>query len=325
MTAFAPHPHTWQDRKVVITGGAGFIGAHLSRSLVAAGADVTVVDDFSATPLLPGAGTLVQQDVVGLSAQLLDGADTVYHLAANKSVPRSFTHPGAAEYNFDMTKTVLDAAIGANVRRVISASTCEVYGAAESIPTPETTDLKPRSPYAASKARAEQYALDRSLNGRGQTQITSVRLFNVYGPGERPDAVIPRICVSWLLGVPFPIEGDGTQRRDFSFITDTVRRLVALADTDPVPILNLGSGESHSIHDLLSTFNSLVERPVETSALAARTNEIAEFRASRRLERRILGEDERVALAVGLQETIAWWRTQGAQRAEEALKNEEEE
>nr|QFF92382.1 dTDP-glucose 4,6-dehydratase/UDP-glucose 4-epimerase [Rathayibacter sp. FH 236] len=311
----------WSRRSTVVTGGAGFIGHHLIRRLLDEGADVGRVDDESVCPLLPRLGHLVGTDLNELTARDLRGVDTVFHLAANKSVPRSFEKPDAAEENLRMAQRLVEAACGAGVRRLVIASSCEVYGIANILPTPEETKFAPRSPYAEGKVAVEELMQD--VQALEDAPIVAVaRLFNVYGPGERPDALVPRLCASAISRGELPIEGDGEQRRDLSYVSDVVEKLARLGAASTTSIVNVGSGRSRSVLDIAELIASKVAATMVHRT--SRPNEIPEFLADTSRERTLLGTVNRVPVEVGVMQTLQWWCDRDADYAGRALTREEE-
>ena len=265
--------------KVVVTGGAGFIGSHLVDALVARGDAVWVVDDlFSGTKdnLNPDA-TLVEASVADDAAvrEALTGAEIVFHQAAHRAVLRSVEHPLATDTaNVHGTITVLKAALDAGVRRVVYASSSSVYGGAETLPTPETAPTLPRSPYAVSKLAGEHYC--RVFAELYDIETVSLRYFNVYGPRQRPDsayaAVIPLFIDALRTGRAPEVHGDGEQSRDFSYVSDVVAANLAAADAPAERCdgrtYNVAGGSSHSLLDLLEILGRILgvePRPVHTS------------------------------------------------------------
>ncbi|MGW7259923.1 NAD-dependent epimerase/dehydratase family protein [Streptomyces sp. NPDC054834] len=294
---------------VLITGGAGFIGAHLARHLAARNADVVVVDDMRVEPMMSpeGIGKLMEKSVLDMTAADLDGIDLVYHLASHKSVPRSFKQPLDYLDNVDSGRHLLELCATAGVKRVIVGSTCEVYGQAKTLPTSEDAPLSPRSPYAASKVALEMIA--QAYQRSAGTEVGIVRFFNVYGPGERPDALVPRLCANLLLKGELPVEGTGGQRRDFTYITDVVRKLAGLAESHLAPVVNLGSGRSYSVNEIVELLQATTPG-TEVVHKRERTNEISEFRAATAVQERLLDDAApTVGIADGVSQTLAWWAT----------------
>ena len=290
--------------RVLVTGAAGFIGHHLTRALRRRGYAVLPVDDLRVPPLLDPPAGLLALDVAGLTAAQVRGIDGIFHLAAWRSVPDSFRHPRRYEENVSASSALFDLARRAGIGRLVLASSCEVYGIARRIPTPEHAPLAPRSPYAIAKAAVERQALAR----RGDLDVRIARLFNVYGPGHRPDTLIASFCRSALTDGRLLVEAPGTQRRDFSYVDSTVARLVRMYELPACPaVLNLGSGSSASVLEVAR----LVGREVPHARLArvaGRPGEIPEFRADPTLADSVLGPAPHVPLDAGITQTLAWWR-----------------
>ncbi|MFE8944814.1 NAD-dependent epimerase/dehydratase family protein [Streptomyces sp. NPDC007856] len=309
--------------RVLTTGGAGFIGSHLADWWEAQNVQVVTVDDLRAKPLVSIRGSFKEKSVLDMEPDDLDGVDVVYHLASHKSVPESFSQPIEYLENVESVSHLLRLVAEAGTPRVIIASTCEVYGQATVLPSEEGAPLAPRSPYAATKvalemiARAYQQAADVGVD------ITLVRFFNVYGPRERPDALVPSFCKSALEDGRLLLEGSGDQRRDFTYISDLIPRLARLASVRSVPTLNLGSGESHSVRDVAQILLELHQGAV-VQQMPERQNEIQEFRADVTLARRLLGNGRtRVGLREGIGLTYKWW--QDRLRDEVSLRHSERE
>jgi nucleoside-diphosphate-sugar epimerase len=294
-------------RPTLVTGGAGFIGHHLSEFLVRQGHQVSVIDDLSEQPLLPLMPYHVGAPVESLSANDLAGVDTVFHLASIKSVPQSFVRPRSYLRNIDAMRHLSDLCAAAGVRRLVVASSCEIYGVDDELPSKETHALSPRSPYAQSKVAIEAICKMMQADPRSRTDCTIVRLFNVYGPGERADALIPAFCRNALLEGSITIEGTGRQRRDFSHISDVVPRLAAIAAVSRLPVVNLGSGRSTSVLRIAEIIQSLMPG-VKVRHAEARPMEIAEFLADVSLANRVLPRPGRLTdIRDGARATFDWW------------------
>ncbi|NCC36947.1 MAG: NAD-dependent epimerase/dehydratase family protein, partial [Chloroflexia bacterium] len=219
--------------QIFVTGGAGFIGSHLVKLLVAQGHTVHVFDDLSSGRFerISGYGEAVQftrgdvRDAEAVAAAM-QGAGIVFHLAALVSVVESVEHPPKAyATNVLGTVHVLEAARRLGVQRVVQASTCAVYGNTEQLPVSEQTPVQPLSPYASTKLAAEQAGqLYQQLYGLA---TVALRFFNVYGPGQDPAspyaAVVPRFIAALRAGEQPCIFGDGLQSRDFVFVGDIVQ------------------------------------------------------------------------------------------------------
>ena len=319
--------------RVLVTGGAGFIGSHLVDAVLARGDEVVVLDDLSTGRVenLPAAAELIEGDVADEIAvvKAVRGCDVVYHQAALGSVVRSLDRPLTSDNaNIHGTLSVLQAAHLAGVRRVVMASSSSVYGGASQVPTPETAPLVPRSPYAVTKLAGEHYArVFHELHG---LETVCLRYFNVFGPRQRPDsqyaAVIPRFIDSLLRGVTPLVHGDGLQSRDFTFVADAVqanlRAGAAPADRCAGRAFNIARGRPASLLDLLDILGAELGVSVTPDHGAPRPGDVRHSHADISAARRDLGYEPTVTFEDGLAETIAWFgRTRSpAGRAAPALR-----
>jgi UDP-glucose 4-epimerase len=259
--------------RCIVTGGAGFIGSHVVDRLIADGHDVCVIDTFvTGRPenlaRHRGSGRLALErfDVADYAAiaPLFQGADWVFHLAGLADIVPSIERPLDYHHaNVDGTVAVLEAARRARVRRFVYAASSSCYGLPEQFPTPETAPARPQYPYALSKYVAEEHVL---FWGRlYDMPVVSLRLFNVYGPRARTTgaygAVFGVFLAQKLAGVPFTLVGDGSQKRDFTFVTDVVEAFVAAARSDLVgEVLNVGTGQPQSVRRLVELLGGPVVR-----------------------------------------------------------------
>jgi UDP-glucose 4-epimerase len=255
------------DMQVLVTGGAGFIGAHTVRALLDAGHAVTVLDDLSTgvADQVPEGVRLVRGDVRDQLTvwRSLEGADAVVHLAARSSVPDSFRDPLGVESVNDLgSGTVLDCAWRRGLRRVVLASSASVYGQGEV--RHEEQPMAPRSPYAASKVAME--ALGRVYRERG-CQVATLRYFNVYGPGQG-EGVVPAFFGDLLAGRELTLHGTGEQSRDFVHVSDVARANVMALDWNQE--VNVGRGESTTVLGLARTMAGLLRVPFRTTTAPAR-------------------------------------------------------
>ena len=303
--------------KVVVTGGAGFIGANLCATLVGAGVDqVTVVDDLStgsrdnlaglAVELVEG--TIVDGDT--LDAAMV-GAGAVIHLAARPSVPRSLADPVASHVaNATGTVAVLEAARRAGGPLVVVASSSSVYGANPRLPKREDLAVAPLSPYAASKLAAESYAL--AWQHSFDLPVLAFRFFNVFGPLQMPGhayaAVVPAFAAAALEGRPLPVHGDGRQSRDFTYVGTVAAVLAAAATrqvTSPGPV-NLAYGTRTDLLTLVGLLGEVVGRELAVDHLPARAGDVRHSQADNRRLVELFPEVEPVGLRDGLEATVAW-------------------
>jgi UDP-glucose 4-epimerase len=248
------------NRKVVITGGAGFIGANLAKEL-AADNSVIIVDDLSVGKKenladLSGENVEFAEGTIGdlsLLERLFRNVDFVFHQAAISSVHKSIENPLAThDVNVTGTLNVLLAARDSGVRKLIFASSAAVYGDTPTVPQREETIPNPQSPYAATKLIGEYYC--RIFEAVYGLPTVALRYFNVYGPNQNPKsdyaAVIPRFIRRISEGKPPAIFGDGDQTRDFVFVADVVRASISAAESDATGIFNVGQGRRVTINEL---------------------------------------------------------------------------
>lgn len=258
-----------RNNRVVVTGGAGFIGSHLAGEL-AKGNQVILIDDLSsgkreniAALVSQGNAQFLQGSVtdLGMLQEALQGADFVFHQAAIASVPRSIEDPSASHHaNTTGTLNVLIAARDNKVKKVVYASSSAVYG--DSPPGPKREDMppNPQSPYAITKLAGEYYCqIFRQIYG---LPTVCLRYFNVYGPRQDPGsqyaAVIPKFLERASVGKPPIIFGDGDQTRDFVFVRDAVEANILAAQSKATGVFNIGSGKSISINDLAKVIAEVV-------------------------------------------------------------------
>jgi UDP-glucose 4-epimerase len=271
--------------RVVVTGGAGFIGSHLVDALLERGDQVTVLDDLSNGRFeqVPTGVVFVQGDVADeeLVRSVVEGADVVFHEAALGSVRRSVDAPLATDrVNIHGTLNVLEASRRAGVRRVMTASSSSVYGGVAPLPSREDHPTTPRSPYAVTKVTVEQYCrVYAELLG---LETVCLRYFNVYGPRQRSDsayaAVIPLFVQALLDGTRPIIEGDGAQSRDFTFVGDAVRANLLAAEAPAEHcsgrVYNVGGGARHSVLELLETLWKILDVTPEPEHTAPRPGDV---------------------------------------------------
>lgn len=310
-------------RRFLVTGGAGFIGSHIVRSLIDRGAQVRVLDLLSSGRRENLAGVADRVDLmVGDVADpatvraAVDGAEYVLHLAALVSVPESVERP---ERNFEVnlagTQHVLMAARAAGVRRVVFSSTCAVYG--DHAP-PHHEQLAPRacSPYAAAKLGGEQ--LCRAFSQVYGLPTVCLRYFNVFGPGQNPRggyaAAIPLFISALLAGQQPQIFGDGLQTRDFVYVANVVQAnlLACVSDQAVGEVFNIGTGQQTSLRELLGLLAGMVGRTVAPAYRAERAGDIRHSYGDISHAAARLGYQPRVGLAEGLRETLAWYQAHGS-------------
>ncbi|WP_327588925.1 NAD-dependent epimerase/dehydratase family protein [Nonomuraea sp. NBC_00507] len=304
--------------RVLVTGGAGFIGANLCRALaVRQGVEkITVLDDLSSGNLanLDGIevdfvrGSILEE---GLLTDLVVDADAVVHLAARPSVPRSLADPMASHtVNATGTLNVLQACRRTKPHLVL-ASSSSVYGNCQETYKHEDLPPRPLSPYGASKLATEAYALAYAESFR--LPVLTFRFFNVYGPLQPADhayaAVVPTFVSMALRGRPVPIYGDGNQARDFTYVGSVAQVVVEaiirqVTHTKPV---NLAFGTRVTIRHLKEILSEVLSRPIEAVFLPPRIGDIRDSQASPHLQRRLFPSVRPVELDEGLRMTVAWF------------------
>jgi UDP-glucose 4-epimerase len=296
--------------RAVVTGGAGFIGSHVTDVLLARGYEVTIVDNLTSgrRENVPDGARLVEADIrEPLDAIFADaGADVVFHLAAQIDVRRSVADPVYdAEVNVLGTIRVLEAAHAHGAKVVFSSTGGAIYGECTS-PAPESAERNPISPYGTSKLSAEEYlAAYNRLHGSGHV---SLRYGNVYGPRQDPHGEAGVVAIffnCFLAGTTPLIYGDGRQTRDYVFAGDVARATVAAADRDG-GVYNVGTGRETSVLELYGLCRDAAGVDVEAEHAPERPGELQRSVVDISLAERDLGWRPERELAGGLRETWAW-------------------
>jgi len=306
--------------RVLVTGGAGFIGSHIVDALVRDDNDVVVLDDletgFEAN--VNEKARLIIGSVADMDAarDAVQGCEVVFHQAAHKAVLRSVEHPLVTDTaNTHGTLTMLKAAQDEGVRRFVHASSSSVYGGAAPLPTSESAPTRPRSPYAVSKLAAEEYCrVFAELYG---LETVALRYFNVYGSRQRPDAtyaaVIPLFVAALLNGEDPIVHGDGGQSRDFTFITDVVAANLAAsrapAEACSGKVYNIAGGSASSLLDILNVLADLLGVVPTPKFVETRAGDVRHSLADPTAAARDLGFRTEVGLADGLRQTVDWLKT----------------
>lgn len=301
-----------------MTGGAGFIGSHLVDRLLNNGYKVIVVDNFSTgrpgnlAHLRGHPGLEIRKAEVSEYDEIkpfFNEIDSVFHLAALADIVPSIQRP--LDYhrsNVDGTIAVLEAARSAGVKRFVYAASSSCYGIPDACPTLETAAIRPQYPYALTKLLGEQYALH--WHQIYKLPVVSLRLFNVYGPRSRTSgtygAVFGVFLAQKLAGKPYTVVGDGTQTRDFTFVSDVVEAFILAAQSDiEGDAFNVGSGKTYSVSRLVELLGGkaihIPKRPGEPDCTSADISKI----------QRVLGWEPKVSFERGVQimlENIDYWR-----------------
>lgn len=305
--------------RYLVTGGAGFIGSHITATLLKQGENVRVLDNFAtgresnlqAFEGLAGTVEIVRADIRDLEAvaQASQGVEVVFHQAALASVPRSIADPvRSLEVNVNGTQNVLIAARDAGVRRVVFASSSSVYGNTPTLPKHEGMPPAPMSPYAVHKLTGELLcSVFHSIYG---LETVALRYFNVFGPRQDPKseyaAVIP-LFLTALLNQKQPIVfGDGEQTRDFTFVANVVQaNLKAATAPDAVgQAMNIGCGERISLNEVLRISSELLGTNPDISYRDPRPGDVRDSLADISKAQRLLGYDPTIKFAEGLSQTL---------------------
>lgn len=307
--------------KVVVTGGAGFIGSNLGRALLDRPEVSTVValDDLSTgskSNVLGTAIELVEASILETDVldSALEGADAVVHLAALPSVPRSVIDPVSSHHaNATGTLEVLQAARRAGNIHVVVASSSSVYGANRELPKRESMRTAPISPYAVSKQATESYTL--AFGHTYELPVLAFRFFNVYGPlqpaGHAYAAVVPAFVDAALRGVPLTVHGDGEQTRDFTFVgtvTRTIADAVVRRVTDLEPV-NLAFGTRTSLNSLIDELTKALGFRPDVTHTAPRAGDVRDSQADNSRLRRLFPDVDAVPLTAGVRATVEWFRS----------------
>lgn len=307
-------------KSALVTGGAGFIGSHLVEALVTDGCRVTVLDDLSSgreSNLAPVAGriTFLRGSICDrrMVEKAAAGCEVVFHLAAVVSVPKTVDDPlGSAAVNETGSLNVLEAARGAQARRVVFASSSAVYGDDPTLPKREEMPPKPLTPYAVQKLVVEYYlSVYQSLYG---LESVGLRFFNVFGPRQDPSSpysgVISIFMKKALSGAPPVIYGDGCQSRDFVFVGDVVQALLSAAKSASAPgkVFNVGTGTSLTISGLWEMIAALSGSEAKPVNQPSRPGDIPHSLSAIDSAAADLGFVPRVSLETGLGLTLDWYR-----------------
>ena len=306
--------------RLLVTGGAGFIGSHLVRALLERGDRVTVLDNFST-------GSRENLEGLGGNLEVLEGSCTdpgdletafagvrgVFHLAAVPSVARSVENPLEAHVNNATgTIAVLDKARSGAVK-VVYAGSSSAYGDQDTERKKETQRESPLSPYAAAKLSGELYC--RSFSQVYRIPIVVTRFFNAFGPRQVPDSpysgVIAAFCLALVTGDRPRIDGDGGQSRDFTYVANVVDGVCLAMERElqGCPVVNVATGDSHTVLELLALLQAHAGVHAQPTHAPPRAGDVQHSRADIGAARELLGYQPRVSFAEGLARTYDWYRS----------------
>ncbi|HLY95083.1 MAG TPA: NAD-dependent epimerase/dehydratase family protein [Gaiellaceae bacterium] len=300
--------------RVLVTGGAGFIGSNLVRTLLERGEDVRVLDNFS---------TGSRANLAGIDVEIVEGelrsyervhnavrgTEVVYHLGALGSVPRSVQDPLTSNaVNVEGTLNVLLAARDEGVRRVVFSSSTSVYGSARELPTSEESAPDPISPYGVAKLAAERYCVSFSRVYESFESVV-MRYFNVFGPRQSPfsqyAAAVPLFVKAIAAGEPITVYGDGEQSRDFTYVANVIDATILAGEREGASgeIFNIAAGAPATLNHVADTIGSILGKPVKREHRPPRAGDIRDSWADLTKSERILGYRAQVGLEEGLRLT----------------------
>jgi len=314
--------------KVLITGGAGFIGSHIADALVEKNYEVRILDDFSTgneanIKQLKGKAEIINGSITDRSTveKAMDGVDYLFHEAAQVSVAESIKNQAKTwDINIKGTKLLLNAASANKIEKAVLASSAAVYG--NGGPLPKKEDMKPHpiSPYGNTKLMGE-YMAENYYKKEGLKAVC-LRYFNVYGPRQSPKSeyagVISKFIDLMLKGERPTIYGDGEQTRDFVYVADVVRANILAMENEKIKsgVFNIATGKETSINELVKTINEILGKNIEPIYEGERPGDIKRSVADITKAKRKLGYRPEYNLKIGLEKTIEWYRSMIKKSAE---------
>lgn len=307
-------------RSCLVTGGAGFIGSHITEALVRRGDQVRVLDNLSTgnrqhLQSVEGQIDFLEGDITNFddAKRAVAGVDSVFHQAALASVPRSVEKPLDTHHAcVTGTLNLLHAAKKAGVRRVVYAASSSAYGNLRVQAKRETARPEPMSPYAAAKLAGELYC--QAFFHTFELETVAIRYFNVFGPRQDPhspySAVIPLFITALLRGESPTVYDDGLQTRDFTFVDNVVHGnlLAAEAPLAPGQTINVANGHSTSLIELLTILNRLLKTEIKPQHAEPRPGDVKHSLADISLARELLGYEPQVDFETGLRQSVAYYR-----------------
>lgn len=300
--------------RALVTGGAGFIGSHLVRRLLVEGCAVVVLDNLSsgARENVPLGAELVVGDVrdTALLREMMVGCHLVFHMAAFVNLPDSFAQRDECmSINVDGTRCVLEVALAQGVKKVVFSSTSALYPDSPLGPKEESSPLVTNSPYAESKLLGERLLWD--FQKLGLPSI-ALRYFNVFGPGQAADsdyaAVIPLFIARALAKEMLTVYGDGSQTRDFVYVTDVAAANWHASQSDVIGVFNVGTGNAMEIVELARMTCQMLGRDLSYRFNELRPGDVLSSTANTERAQTVLGWSAEWSFADGFRETLEWWK-----------------
>ena len=308
--------------KVLVTGADGFIGSHLTESLLAEGYNVRALaqyNSFNYWGWLEDIQQTSNLEIVcgdvrdpAFCREICKGIDVIFHLAALIAIPYSYIAPKSfIDTNIKGTLNICQAAKDCNIKRILITSTSEVYGTAQYVPIDERHPLQPQSPYSASKIGADAIAM--SFYNAYQLPVTIVRPFNTYGPRQSARAVIPTIITQIASGNKEIKIGDTTPTRDFNYMKDICNGFILLAKCDKAigETVNIGSNDEISIKELFALIKDIMHSDanlmVDEQRLRPEHSEVFRLRCDNTKIKELTGYEPQYPLREGLEKTVEWF------------------
>lgn len=307
--------------RILLTGGAGFIGSHITKLLIERGDEVVILDNFSKSDeenltktSQTGQAIIVKGDVrdENLVLKALVGVDSVIHLASLIEVTESVKNPlSFADNNILGTVSLLEAMRKANVKKILFSSSACVYGESEVLPIKEDAKILPAEPYGASKVAAESFiSVYHFLHGFDSLIL---RYFNPYGPGEKHDPethAIPNFIKAALDKKPLPVYWKGEQVRDFIYVEDLARAHLEVLNLNGLRVFNVGTEKGIKVIDVLNKLSDILGYKLEIDDLGERPGDVQANYASSSLLKQVTGWQAKIDLDEGLKKTLEWFKAQ---------------
>jgi len=306
----------------LITGGAGFIGSSLADRLLELGHKIVVIDNFD--PYYERATkerniknsinnknyVFIEGDIrnTDLVKKIIDEhkIDKVFHIAARAGVRFSVKDPYSYhDLNVNGTLSLLKACIATKVKRIVFASSSSVYGIQKNLPITEEHSTNPISPYGASKLASESFC--NSFSHVFNTPIVSLRYFSVYGPRQRPDMAIHMFTKAILNGEAIIVYGDGSQTRDFTYISDVVDATIKAMESDTVGVFNIGSGSRITVNELVNTLETILNRKTKITHIEKQKGDVPDTLADTSKAKTAFGYEPRVNIKKGIKLFYEWY------------------
>jgi len=312
----------WQDKQVLVTGADGFIGSHLVEELAKAGAKVralAIYNSFNTWGWLDSSDSVHEIEVVSgdvrdpfLCQKITQDCHTVFHLAALIAIPYSYVAPNSyVETNVNGTLNIAQACLDNGVQRLMHTSTSEVYGTAQYVPIDEKHPMQAQSPYSASKIGADAMAM--SYFNAFEMPVSIARPFNTYGPRQSARAVIPTIITQIANGKKEIMLGDTSPTRDFNYVSDTCRGMMAIAQSEQAigQAVNIGSNFEISVQDTLEMIKDIMGSDVvfvqDEQRLRPKDSEVFRLWCDNRLIKELTGFEPQFDIRAGLSATVDWF------------------